>query len=209
MNGPMRQKGKVMVATGNKKKLLMKHIPEMSAMAAIYGRHSVRAYKAQEVSRDEINTLLSAAVHAPTAIHEEPWSFVVIQDRDLLKQLSDSAKASIDASAHKHLFELARDPEFNIFYNAGTLIVIYGKPLGTFVAADCWLAAENLMLAACAMGLGTCVMGMAVQVLDTPEWKKKLGVPMDMIAYAPIIVGIPEGNTQPVPRKEPDIILWK
>ena len=49
-------------------------------------------------------------------------------------------------------------PDFNISHDAGTLIAICA-PSATFSTADCWLAAENLMLAACAMGLGTCCIG--------------------------------------------------
>jgi hypothetical protein len=42
------------------------------------------------------------------------------------------------------------DPAFNIFYDAGSLIVVCCKARGRFVDADCWLAAENVMLAATA-----------------------------------------------------------
>jgi nitroreductase len=87
--------------------------------------------------------------------------------------------------------------------------VICGKPLGPFVVADCWLAAENLMLAACAAGLGTCPIGLAVETLNTPQWKRELGVPPEMTAIVPIIVGLPAGQTPPVPRKPPEILCWK
>lgn len=77
------------------------------------------------------------------------------------------------------------------------------------MAADCWLAAENLMLAATSLELGTCVIGLAVSALNTPVWKKELGIPQGMVAYAPIIVGTPSGEVPPVPRKEPEIVIWK
>ena len=93
-----------------------------------------------------------------------------------------------------------------MFYNAGTLVVIYGKPMGPFVVADCWLAAENLMLAACAIGLGTCVIGLAVAALNTTERKTELNIPAGLVAYAPIIVGVPEGQTPVIPRKAPEIV---
>jgi nitroreductase len=81
--------------------------------------------------------------------------------------------------------------------------------MGAFVVSDCWLAAENLMLAACAKGLGTCVIGLAVTALNTSEWKQELGIPADMTAFAPIIVGVPAGETPLVPRKPPEILTWK
>lgn len=103
---------------------------------------------------------------------------------------------------------MTSDPSYHLFYNAGALIVIYGKPMGPFVAADCWLAAENLMLAACTAGLGDCVIGLAAPALNSPEWKKLLDVPAELTAYAPILLGYPAG-TPPPARKAPEIISWK
>ena len=78
-----------------------------------------------------------------------------------------------------------------MFYDAGTLIAIGAKPLGPFVVADCWLAAENLMLAACALGLGTCCIGAAVGALNSPDTKSELAIPSDVEIVAPIVVGMP------------------
>lgn len=177
-------------------------------------RHAVRSFTQQKMEESTVRMLLDAAVRAPTAVHEEPWAFVIIQDKATLKRLSDSAKQSLNEMEHSlhvpvpHPSSTFVPPE-NIFYNAGTLIVIYGKPMGRFVVADCWLAAENLMLAACAMGLGTCVIGLAVSALNTPEWKAELNAEPDMTAYAPIIVGVPSAQTPQTPRKAPQILAWK
>ena len=132
---------------------------------AILARRSVRAYAPDELDRNTVQTLLEAAVRAPTAMHEEPWAFVVVQNRQILKQLSDRAKPLFIERLHRshptggHAIDTFANPDFNIFHGAGTLIVICAKPSGPFVEADCWLAAENLMLAACAIGLGSCVIG--------------------------------------------------
>ena len=135
---------------------------ETSVFEAILARRSVRSYKARKVDRITIDTLLEAAVREPTAIHQEPWAFVIIQDKLLLKSLSDRAKPLFLAEARLngserpgHSFDIFDFPDFNIFYDAGTLILICGKTTSPSYVADCWLAAENLMLAACAMGLGT------------------------------------------------------
>ena len=188
---------------------------DMTATEAIYGRRSVRDYTPHKIETASIRSLLDAAVHAPTAVHEEPWAFVVIQDKAMLNRLSDTVKSllakgvdPIHPFGAKHIHDRFTKTEFNAFYNAGTLIVICGKPLGSFVVADCWLAAENLMLAACANGLGTCVIGLAVTALNTPEWKRELGIPVVMTAFSPIIIGVPAGVASPVPRKGPEILAW-
>jgi nitroreductase len=192
-----------------------KNETSLSVMSAIQHRRSVRDYTSQTIEKKVIQTLLEAAVHAPTAMHEEPWSFAVIQDKKVLDRLSESAKQLVrteakgsDTDRSKHKLHMMDKPDFHVFYNAGTLIVIYSKIQGTFVVADCWLATENLLLAAYAQGLGTCVIGFAVSALNTPEWKAELKIPAEMTAIAPMIVGVPAGETPPVPRKAPEILSW-
>jgi nitroreductase len=156
---------------------------------------------------------LEAAVRAPTAIHQEPWGFVVIQDKQLLQRLSNQTKPVFlaevrqHATEHsKHLLETFDKPDFNIFYDAGTLILICGRTSASFYTADCWLAAENLMLAACAMDLGTCVIGSALTVLNMPEVKDVLKISKDFSVVAPIILGYPHEKTAPTSRKFPVIL---
>ena len=180
-----------------------------TVLDAIYQRRSVRSYDAKPIHRTAIHSLLAAAVRAPTAVHQEPWAFVVVQDPDRLKRLSDRAKVLFLDEVHRahldrggHALDAFERPEFNIFYNAGTLIVICGPTAGPFVTADCWLAAQNLMLAAYGMGLGSCVIGSAVLGLNTPEARAELGIPPDMSAVAPIIVGVPADEGAATPRRK-------
>ena len=186
---------------------------EMTIFETILARRSVRRYKARKVDRTTISILLEAAVHAPTAIHQEPWAFVVIQDKVLLRSISDLAKPLFVAEAQEkglehagHSFDIFKYPDFNIFYDATTLILICGRTSAPSYSADCWLAAENLMLAACAMGLGSCVVGSALPALNTPKTKVLLNIPENFIAVAPIIVGYPDDEIVPVMRKNPVIL---
>lgn len=189
-------------------------------LEAIYHRRAVRAYTAEQPAEDDVRELLNAAVQAPTAMHAEPWAFVVVQDRPLLLRLSDRAKQMLleeletgsdlaaDVPTKNRLLAMLGDPKYNIFYDAGTLIVICRRPDGRYAEADCWLAAENLMLAAWARQLGTCCIGFAVPVLNAPDVKQALGIPSDVAAVVPIIVGHPRGGTETVPRKPPQILRW-
>ena len=188
----------------------------IDVMEAIYSRHAVRDYLATRVDASVINKLLDAAIHAPTALHEEPRAFVVIQDKRVLNRLSDNAKAlalieaeECDSEQRKHILGVVNQKDFNVFYNAHTLIAIYSSFQGPFVTADCWLAAENLMLSALAYGLASCPIGFAVSALNLPEWKDELKIPREMTAIAPIIIGWPAGNTLPSLHKSPTILAWK
>ncbi|MGB4813352.1 MAG: nitroreductase family protein [Methylophilaceae bacterium] len=182
---------------------------DMSIFETLLARRSVRQYKAREVGQDVVHSLLEAAVHAPTAVHQEPWGFVVIQDKKQLKHLSDTAKPLFVSAIELrtlhtgHEMENFGQDEFNIFYNAGTLILICGTADAPFVEADCWLAAENLILAACAMGLGSCVIGSALLALNMADIKHALGVPSGYSVVAPIIIGYPDDKISPVTRKRP------
>ena len=195
-------------------------LPSMTVLDAIYRRRATRAFMPAPIDEPTIRELLRAAVHAPTAMHLEPWAFVVVQDRALLKKLSDRAKLVVApqgdphrelsrAAEAPHLPAILTDPAFNIFYDAGTLIVICGRPMGPFVQADCWLAAENLMLAATAFGLATCPIGFALAALGDREVKAELGIPSDITPIAPIIVGMAATVPPPTTRQEPRILSWK
>ena len=195
----------------------------LSALDAIFGRRSVRAYAPQRLEQSTVRALLDAAVQAPTAMLEQPWLFAVVQDPELLRRLSGSVKATWARAAvpkserragrasglHAEFIERLQDPAFDVFYGAGTLIVICARRMDAFVVADCWLAAENLMLAATALGLGTCCIGAAAEALNSAEMKAAVGIPADVHAVAPIVVGVPEGSPAPVPRREPAIVSWK
>ncbi|MGE5246607.1 MAG: nitroreductase family protein [Betaproteobacteria bacterium] len=191
----------------------------LTGLDVIYMRRSIRRYTADYLDDSTLETLVEAAVQAPTAVREEPWAFVIVRDRATLVRYSDRAKQHIleqlagapeptDEARHQFLDQM-RDPEFCIFYNAPALVVICTKPVGPFAEADCWLAAGTFMLAATALGLGTCCIGSAVPILNAPDVKAELAIAPDMTAVAPIIVGVPAGAVAPVSRKPPEILSWR
>jgi nitroreductase len=177
---------------------------------AISSRRSVREYTTQGVDEQTIHRLINAAILAPNAVNQQPWTFTVVCDQGLLDRISRDAKShmlmTMPASPHSdHFRSLLNEPNFQIFYHAPVLILISAEAHGPWIIEDCALAAENLMLAACAEGLGTCWIGFAQSFLNTPEGKKTLDLPAGCVPVAPIIVGHPGGIPPPVPRKEPKV----
>lgn len=192
--------------------------PTLSVLDAIRQRHAVRTYTATPLAPGAVQTLLDAAVRAPTAMHEEPWEFLVIRDKDILSLLGQRAKATLAragrgaaTSEMARLHDAFADPQFDIFYGAPALIVVGSLQTGGFVEADCWLAAENLLLCACSLGLGSCVIGLAVAALNDARTKADLGIPAGFHAVAPIVVGVPAPGaaSAPTARKPPHVLLWK
>lgn len=182
----------------------------MDLKEAIYTRRSVREFTAEPVSESIIRDLIDAAIQAPSAVNQQPYSFCVIRDKSVLATISSEAKAHmvrttpIGLMSH-HFSEILNDANFHIFYHAPVLILISTVAEIPWAVEDCALAAENLMLAARAARLGTCWIGFAQGWLGTPEGKALLKLPPAYKPVAPIIVGHPKSAPAPVPRKAPEI----
>jgi nitroreductase len=181
----------------------------MELTDAILKRRSVRDYRTDPLPKETITRLIEAAIHAPSAINQQPWSFSVVRDTRLLDRISHDAKAHMlnvrPVALPAHLYESLANPDFHVFYHAPVLIVISAIERGPWIAEDCALAAENLMLAAHGMGLGSCWIGLAQAWLDTPQGKETLGVPVSHVVVAPIIVGVPNTTPPTVSRNDPEI----
>ncbi len=182
----------------------------MELHQAIYSRRATREFTAAPVDRTTLLRLIDAAIQAPSAVNAQPWSFTVVQDKEVLARISSQSKAHILRTPPKevpshHLLELLQDPGFDIFYRAPALIVISSVVENQWAVENCALAAENLMLAACAEGLGTCWIGFAQLWLGTPAGKDTLCVPAACLPVAPIIVGHPKSPAAPVSRKPADV----
>jgi nitroreductase len=186
----------------------------MDVMTAIYGRRAIRGYAPEKPSEAVIRQIIDAAIHAPSATNDQPWAFVVVQDSQVLKRLSDTSKKLTQAHLipDTRLWEhraMLDDPAFNVFYDAETLIVICAAPGAWTTNEDCCLAAQNLMLAAHGLGLGTCPIGFAREALNDGDVKKSLSIPVDYSVVMPIIVGYPRHVPEPTPRREARILSWK
>lgn len=178
----------------------------MNIAEAIAGRRSVREYTGESVDRRTIESLIEAAIKAPNAVNQQPWTFTVVRDQALLGRISDAAKAHMLAGPLAGRFrEHLADPKFHIFYHAPVLVLICAAKQAPWIVEDCAMAAENLMLSAYAAGLGTCWIGFAQSYLNTPEGRAMLGLADGAVAIAPIILGHPKAAAPAVPRNKPEI----
>lgn len=173
-------------------------------------RRSIRSYKNDSVSNEILKELVQSAIKAPSAGNMQPWKFIIINDKKLLKEISIDCKINLltkinknpeyFASRYRHMLE---NPEFNIFYNAPTVILVLGNCNVKNHMVDCTLVASYLMFASASKGLGTCWVNFALSMSDSI--KEKIKIPSGYIIVAPLVVGYPAVIPQMPKRKAPDI----
>ena len=151
----------------------------METIKTIMSRRSIRAFKDATVSDEQIQTLLEAAMNAPSAGDGRPWHFVVTTDRAQLDALAD------EVDEGNAMFKQAQ---------AAVLICLDESLEGFqgFGAQDCSCAAQNLQLAAHDMGLGT----VWIAIINVPPrvagCRKVLGVPEEITPFALFPLGVPD-----------------
>lgn len=186
----------------------------MELIEAIKSRRSIRKFKEESLPSETIKELIETAVWCPSATNLQPWGFVVINDREYLKELSDLAKADwlikLKGIEGKEQYKaMMENPDFNIFYNAPTLLNIYGLKESKWSINDCSMLAQNLMLLAWEKGIGSCWIGFAQNICNSKEFKVKHNVRDDYDLVAAIILGYPQSMPKGVvPRKEYPIFSW-
>jgi nitroreductase len=182
----------------------------MDVIEAIYQRRSVRDYKPDTIAPELVESLVAAAVQAPSAMNLQPWAFFVVEGRNVLSRCAERAKRHLlemltPDSPLYHYRDRLSDPGFDIFYGAPVLIVIAATSAAAQAAEDCCMAAQNLLLAACREGLGSCCIGFARPWLNLPEAKSELGIPQRCVPVLAIVVGYPRAAMPHVPRRRPEL----
>ncbi|MBF8178359.1 nitroreductase family protein [Herminiimonas contaminans] len=184
----------------------------MELFDAIKNRRAVREYTTENVDKESIRKLIDAAIHAPSAVNNQPWTFTVVRDKEKLDELSVQAKAYMlrsisDDPGAAHFRKQLEDRDFHLFYHAPVLLVISSAEMEKWANEDCALAAQNMMLAAHGSGLGSCWIGLAQHYLNTAAGKALLNLPIEWLTVAPIIIGHPSHKASATSRKDA-VIYW-
>lgn len=128
-------------------------------------RRSIRKYTDQEVASDDLEMIMRCAIFAPSAINAQPWEVRVIQNTEMIKEIT-KRHAQYLISQNKPVPE---GKNYSVNYHAPIFIVIARdvKGRGTLPTyLDCGIILQNIMLAAHGLNLGTCPLGGIVPFLN-------------------------------------------
>jgi nitroreductase len=163
----------------------------MDALEAIMKRKSVRSYKKEQIPDKDLETILEAGKSGPGG---GAYHISVIQKASLIQKINDITKAVMLAGTG-FMKERASLPGYEPVYGAPTLIILSaGDPSGIANTSCC---AENMLIAATALGLGSCYL-MSIRGAfsgeNGPELIKECGIPEGSTVCCAVIVGYQDGE---------------
>lgn len=167
----------------------------------IFKRTSVRKYTDQQVTGEQIEMLLKAAMAAPSAKNVQPWEFIVIQKRETLLKITEF------------------HPYSSMLKEAPLAIVVCGNESKITIgdveelwSQDCAAATQNILLEATELGLGGVWLGVYPKKNIVNDLAKLLILPKYVIPFSIVSIGYPEGEVQPKDKFNPKNIhheKWK
>ena len=179
-----------------------------AAINNIMTRTSIRSFTGDPVSQEQLETILKAGMAAPTAMNSQPWRFVVVTDPGRIAEI------------------FGQGPRGGMFKTAGAVIVVCGqttsmrKPFGQpdapetempniFWFEDCSAAAQNILLAAHALGLGAVWTAGYPAEDRTAPISAALGLPANVSPLCIIPVGVPAESPEPKDKWNPENVHWE
>ena len=167
---------------------------QMSALDAIMTRRSVRSFTDEAVSNEQIEIILKAAMQAPSAGNRQPWEFVVVTDKELIKGTKTSGIAKTKATETAPLAILLCFDDNKEKFDDTAL-----EDMGT--------AGQNILLSAHAIGLGAVWTNVGVDNDENQKaWQKYFKLPEHIKPSAFILIGTPKANPKPKNNFNPEKI---
>jgi nitroreductase len=145
-------------------------------MDIIFNRRSVRKYTEQKIEAEKVDRMLRAAMQAPSATNQQPWEFLVIDDKETIVKLAEFS------------------PYAKMLPGAPLAMVILEKqgvraPL--FTEQDLGAAVQNLMLQAVEDGLGSVWMGVGRGTERETFLTEMFNLPETVKPFAVLAIGYP------------------
>ncbi len=146
-------------------------------MNVIFQRVSIRSFLDKPVPDEMIQSLLKAAMQAPSASNRQPWHYVVIKDRNMLDEIP----------AIHPFAAMAKEASLGIVV-CGDLTL---SSIDGYWVQDCSAATQNILLQAVYLGLGAVWCGIYPRKERVDAFKELLQLPSHIIPLCVIPIGFP------------------
>lgn len=147
----------------------------MDAIDNILKRRSIRKFSDKKIPEQDIECILKSAMHAPSAKNQQPWQFILLDDKALIKKIP---------SFSPYAYMCVESP-LSILV-CGDLKLEQSKD---YWPVDCAAATQNLLLAAHAKGLGSIWTGVYPREEIMKGFNDLLNLPEHIIPFALIVLG--------------------
>lgn len=164
----------------------------------IMTRRSVRDYKDEPVSREQMAKVLECGIYAPSAMNMQAWAVRVVDSKEFIDGVT-----TIAVKQNPQLME--QEGFRNFFRNAPTVAFIAIPEESYSGEFDSGLLAENMMLSAWSMGIGSCCLGSVIPVMNSEEAKpylERLELPDGYKLMIAIAFGYPAGEAPTAPARD-------
>lgn len=181
---------------------------------SILERRSIRKFKQEQITDEELDLILLAGSYAPCAGGRQSPVMVVLQDKNIIsklgrinRQIFYRNRKAIKGIVSDEQPSIADDDKIlNAFYDAPTVITVFAPKAYPYGIQDGSVLIENMMIAAHSLGIGSCLIARADEMFETDEGRKIIkewNIGDDYLAIGHCILGYPEGDLPKVkPRKE-------
>lgn len=165
----------------------------MNLTELIIKRRSIRKYSLQKVEREKIETILQAAMYAPSAVNKQPWNFIVAEDKEIMKRIMEVHPNSRMLESASHVILVCGDEKRQ--HDTGYWI------------ADCAAATQNILLAATSLDLGSCWIGVFPREARMKAISEIFNLPAHIQPFALISLGYPDEIKETPERYDPEKIF--
>ncbi|MDR1301174.1 MAG: nitroreductase family protein [Treponema sp.] len=176
-------------------------------------RRSVRNFKPEQIADSEIASIIEAGMYAPSGRGDQSWYFTVVQNTELLHEISEAVKRIYASLDNPFLQSQGKNEKYHLFYHAPTVIIVSGNKEAVLPELDCAVCVQNILLAAESLDIGSCWISGIDLLAATEEGRpiiKKLTIPDAYKPYFSVALGFKKNeNPKAAPRKDNNIHFIK
>lgn len=164
----------------------------MEVYEALLSRRSIRRYSDRKIEKKIVDKIIYAGMHAPSAVNKQPWHFIIFEDKETCRKVTEVHKSST-----------------MLLSSAINILVCYDETLQHdegYGLLDCSAATQNILLAAHGMGIGSCWIGIYPRENRMAALEQLFKLPKHIKPFSIISLGYPDEEKAIPERFKPERI---